>query len=57
MFKIKFAGHPVPRPPYWTGYRVVPQRIEFWKEGRFRCHERLEYNKTNGRWRVQRLFP
>ncbi len=53
----KFAGRPVPRPRYWSGFRVVPQRIEFWKRRPFRLHERILFLKRGGRWKQQLLSP
>ena len=54
---VKFAGRPVPRPPYWSGFRVIPDRIEFWKARPFRLHERTEYKRIASRWRKRFLFP
>jgi len=47
----------VPRPPFWSGYRVVPERIELWKQKPFRRHERVVYIREDGNWREQWLFP
>lgn len=47
----------IARPPFWSGYRVVPDRIEFWSERPFRRDERLLYLPSNGAWQEQRLYP
>src|ERR1022692_86804 len=47
----------VPRPPFWSGYRVVTDRIEFWKQKPFRRHERIIHVLENGRWGEQWLYP
>jgi len=52
-----FAGKEVPRPPHWGGYRVVPERLEFWQEGEDRLHDRLCYRLDNGLWLLERLAP
>jgi pyridoxamine 5'-phosphate oxidase len=52
-----YAGKPVPRPPYWTGRRVRPERIEFWHAGEFRLHERRLFERDSDRWTMRRLFP
>jgi len=56
-FGAKFGFGKVPRPPHWSGYRIVPESIEFWREGKFRLHEREVYVKDGDSWRVERLFP
>jgi len=53
----KFLNEQVPRPPHWFGYRVVPERIEFWKSGWHRLHERVLYEKTEGGWCKTLLYP
>jgi pyridoxamine 5'-phosphate oxidase len=56
-FAAKFALGRVPRPPFWSGFRIVPQRIEFWHEGAFRLHDRLVYHRQDKGWRTERLYP
>ena len=55
--EARFSDRPVPRPPYWQGYRVVPQRLEFWEERPFRLHDRLVYTRDGAGWRNERLYP
>ena len=52
----RFDGSDVPRPPHWGGFRLVPQRIEFWQGGEDRLHDRFVYQYTNG-WNRSRLQP
>ncbi len=47
----------VPLPPYWGGYRIVPVRIEFWKSGTDRIHDRVEYIRAGETWTIRRLSP
>ena len=51
------AGQPVPRPPHWGGYRIVPVRFEFWQAGAHRLHDRFEYTRTDDGWDIRRLNP
>jgi pyridoxamine 5'-phosphate oxidase len=56
-FGLKFGLSAPPRPPHWSGFRIVPQVIEFWRDRPFRLHERLQYAKVAGGWSTQRLYP
>ena len=54
---IKYAAGSVPRPPYWGGYRVVPDAIEFWQGRPSRLHDRICYELSEASWRIRRLSP
>lgn len=56
-FEARFANQPVPRPPHWSGRRVVPSSIEFWNAGDFRLHERRHFERDGDGWTLRRLFP
>jgi pyridoxamine 5'-phosphate oxidase len=56
-FTAKHAVGTVPRPDHWSGYRVAPERLEFWSEATFRLHEREVFIRDGGEWRTERLFP
>lgn len=57
-YVAKFGLGKVPRPPFWSGFRIMPERIEFWLKQPYRLHDRLLYTRTpESGWTRQRLFP
>ena len=53
----KYLDQPVPRPTHWSGYRLVPERIEFWLGRADRLHERYLYTRQNDGWKISLLAP
>ncbi|WP_323796555.1 pyridoxamine 5'-phosphate oxidase [Nisaea sp.] len=55
----KYPGESVPRPPYWSGWRLTPLVIEFWQDGEFRLHDRFRFSRASESeaWTVNRLYP
>jgi pyridoxamine 5'-phosphate oxidase len=57
-FERHYENQEVPRPPHWGGYRVIPQKIEFWQGRSSRLHDRLLYSRLEyGSWKIERLSP
>ncbi|WP_077919243.1 pyridoxamine 5'-phosphate oxidase [Spirosoma sp. 209] len=55
--EAQFAGQPIPRPPHWGGFRVIPDQIEFWQGRPSRLHDRIRYRKDGQDWLIDRLSP
>jgi pyridoxamine 5'-phosphate oxidase len=53
----KFAGKDVPRPPFWSGWRVVPEVMEFWQQSDFRLHDREVFTRVGDGWDIKKLYP
>jgi pyridoxamine 5'-phosphate oxidase len=56
-YEKEFAGREVPRPGFWSGFRVAPERIEFWKAKPNRLHERHLYVREGDGWKIETLYP
>jgi pyridoxamine 5'-phosphate oxidase len=53
----RFDGQDVPRPEHWTGWRIVPDSVEFWRDRPFRLHDRLRFDREGADWAKTRLWP
>ncbi|WP_159947023.1 pyridoxamine 5'-phosphate oxidase [Rhizobium sp. 18065] len=58
-YTARYALGNVPRPPHWSGFRIVPQSIEFWHDRKFRLHDRIEFRRetSTGAWSKVRMYP
>jgi pyridoxamine 5'-phosphate oxidase len=56
-YAARYALSKVPRPDFWSGFRVIPQRLEFWQERPFRLHDRQVFIRDGDVWRTEKLFP
>jgi pyridoxamine 5'-phosphate oxidase len=55
--EARFPGETIPRPPHWSGYRVIPGRFEFWQDMPYRLHDRTVFIRADGGWSLGKLFP
>ncbi len=56
-YTARYAIGEIPRPAYWSGFRVAPQEIEFWSDGTFRLHDRIKFVRNGEGWEKTRLYP
>jgi pyridoxamine 5'-phosphate oxidase len=56
-FEEKFSGIEVPRPTFWSGFRLIPERIEFWQSREDRLHDRVVFVRDDGKWVKRSLYP
>lgn len=54
---LRFGVGEIPRPEHWSGFRVLPERIEFWRDMPFRLHERQVFHRAGEGWRIEALYP
>ena len=56
-YTARHAIGEIPRPAYWSGFRILPEQIEFWHDRPFRLHDRLKFTRIDGGWATERLYP
>jgi pyridoxamine 5'-phosphate oxidase len=56
-YAVRFGVKAVPRPPHWSGFRLIPDQIEFWEQRPFRLHRRVRVTRQSGGWLEQPIFP
>ena len=57
VLETRYPGEDIPRPPHWSGYRVLPARFEFWQEAPFRLHDRTVFARAGASWTSFKLYP
>jgi pyridoxamine 5'-phosphate oxidase len=55
--EARFPGEDVPRPDFWSGWRVAPDYFEFWQDQQYRMHDRITYRRAGTGWETGRLYP
>ncbi len=55
--EAEYDGREIPRPPHWSGTRVIPETVEFWQDGAYRLHDRCVFSRDESGWRRTRLYP
>ncbi|RVT91956.1 pyridoxamine 5'-phosphate oxidase [Rhodovarius crocodyli] len=56
-YTVKFGLGEIPRPPHWSGFRIIPDRIEFWRDMPFRLHERRVFTPVENGWAIETQYP
>ena len=57
QYEAQYPGDDIPRPGYWSGYRIVPERLEFWQAADFRLHDRTVFTRSGPGWSVSKIYP
>jgi pyridoxamine 5'-phosphate oxidase len=57
VVEARYPGEDIPRPPHWSGYRLIPASFEFWQDLPFRLHDRTVYTRAGKGWEIGKLYP